>query len=295
MGEIVGAGLLSHAPTIMLPENARRALNEGCEISLVPGLRKLRQEVLDQLRPDAVVVFDTHWLTTVEFIVTAHERRAGRFTSEELPRCICQLPYDLRGSPSLARGIAEQVNSLGVACIANDDDLLPIHYPTINLAHYLNGGERWLSVSTCQTASDSDFLTLGEGIARAVDDCVERVVLLASGGMSHRFWPLSELPKHESSDPIHIRTPQARRADEQRLDWWSRGDHASVIDSMDEYREHCPEGMFGHYLMMIGALGRRECVAPGRRFSDYENATGTGQVHVWFNRPAGGWRRRTTP
>ena len=28
--------------------------------------------------------------------------------------------------------------------------------------------------------------------------------------------------------------------------------------------------------------------APGRAFSDYENSVGTGQVHLWFDRPAGG-------
>ena len=60
MGDIAGAGLLSHVPTIMLPEKTRRALNEGNEISLVLGLERLRCEVLDEIRPDTVVVFDTH-------------------------------------------------------------------------------------------------------------------------------------------------------------------------------------------------------------------------------------------
>ena len=41
MGEIVGAGLVAHVPTIVLPEETRRELNEGKEISLVPGLERL--------------------------------------------------------------------------------------------------------------------------------------------------------------------------------------------------------------------------------------------------------------
>ena len=40
MGKIVGAALLAHAPTIMLPEEVRYELNDGKEISLVPGLRR---------------------------------------------------------------------------------------------------------------------------------------------------------------------------------------------------------------------------------------------------------------
>ena len=290
LGDIAGAGFLSHVPTIMLPEKTRRALNEGHEISLVPGLERLRREVLDEIRPDTFVVFDTHWFTTVEFVVTAHARRAGHYTSEELPRVIRRLPYDLAGDPALTRRIAAKVGErTAVRCTANDDDCLPIHYPTVNLAHYLDRGERWISVSICQTARDDDFLAVGAALGQAVGESDARVVLLASGGMSHRFWPLSEFERHEASDPVHVRTPEARAADEQRLAWWAQGDHAAVIDSMDDYRPHKPEGMFGHYLMMVSALGGRDCIAAGRRFSAYENAAGTGQVHIWFDRPAEGW------
>ena len=61
MGEIVGAGLVAHVPTIMLPEQVRLEINDGKEITLVPGLRRMRSEVLDRLKPDTVIVLDTHW------------------------------------------------------------------------------------------------------------------------------------------------------------------------------------------------------------------------------------------
>jgi hypothetical protein len=56
-----------------------------------------------------------------------------------------------------------------------------------------------------------------------------------------------------------------------------------VIALYPKYRQLNPEGFFGHYLMMVGALGGPRCMAPGRRMSAYENAAGTGQVHVWFD------------
>ncbi len=289
MGEIVGVGFVSHAPTIMFPKELRYEINDGQEISLVPGLRRLREEVLDDLRPDAIVLFDTHWFTTVEFVVTAHTQRAGVYTSEELPRGMAQIPYDLKGDQELAHTICDHVNAAGVRCHASEDPALPIHYPTINVAHFLNTGEAWISMSVCQTAQDHNFLAVGKGVAAAIEASNQRVVLLASGGMSHRFWPLDELEQHETSDPANIITPAAREADLQRLDWWQSGDHQAVIRNMDEYRKHAPEGRFGHYLMMVGALGGVSCQAPGRLFSDYENATGTGQVHVWFDRPENGW------
>jgi len=50
-----------------------------------------------------------------------------------------------------------------------------------------------------------------------------------------------------------------------------------------DYRRYDPEGFFGHYLMMLGALGGAPCTARGEQWSDYENAAGTGQVHGWFD------------
>jgi hypothetical protein len=146
MGEIIGAGIVAHAPTIMMSQQDRYDLNEGKEISLVPGLHRLKREVLDVLRPDTIVLFDTHWFTIVEFCVTAHGRRSGLFTSDELPRGMRQIPYDLKGSPALAQAMADKASACGVRTTANDDPCLPIHYPTVNLSTFLQGEEEWVSV-----------------------------------------------------------------------------------------------------------------------------------------------------
>jgi 3,4-dihydroxyphenylacetate 2,3-dioxygenase len=289
MGEIVGAGLLSHAPTIMFDEQARREINDGKEISLVPGLVRLRREVFDPLDPDTIVIVDSHWFSTVEHLLAAQARRRGIFTSSELPRGMAQVPYDFTGDPELARLAADLGQELGTPTHASEDEYLPVYYATVNLLHYLRDDENVVSVSVVQTGETDDFLTMGEAIGEAVARLDRRAVVLASGGMSHTFWPLKQLPKHEASDPVHIFTPEARAADEERIEWMKSGDHARIVDTMDDYFEHAPEGAFGHYLMMLGAIGGRDCVARGRMYSDYENATGTGQVHVWFDRPDNGW------
>ena len=97
MGEIVGVGLISHAPTIMFDEATRLEINDGKEISLVPGLVRLRDEVFDRLQPDTIVIIDSHWFSTVEHLLSAHARRQGVFTSSELPRGMAQIPYDYPG------------------------------------------------------------------------------------------------------------------------------------------------------------------------------------------------------
>ncbi len=290
MGEVVGAGLLSHVPTIMLPEVTRRELNGGNDISLVAGLERLRAEVFEVLDYDTVVVLDSHWATTVEFVVSAQDRRAGLYTSEELPRGMCRIPYDFEGDPELAYAVAAHAEKHGTWITPIDDPFLPIYYATVNLWKYLGvPGKRWISIGVCQTADTEDSLRLGRALGDGIAEVSRRVLLIASGALSHTFWPLRELRAHEASDPSHIYTSEARAADEQRIAWFLAGDHRRVLDTMPEFLRYKPEARFGHYLMMIGALGEGRCVAPGRRYSEYENAVGTGQAHLWFDRPANGW------
>jgi 3,4-dihydroxyphenylacetate 2,3-dioxygenase len=289
MGEIVGAALLAHVPTIVLPDEYRRALNHGEETTLVPGLARLRREVLDAAGADTIVVMDSHWATTVEWVITAHERRAGQYTSEELPRGMSSMPYDFAGDPELAYAVAKQADSHGTWITPIDNEHLPVHYGTTNLWTHLQGPENWVSIGVCQTADMQDALTLGAALADGIADVDRRVFLIASGALSHTFWPLREIRDHEDSDPSHIFTPEAWAADLARLEWLRRGEHDRVLDAMPDFYRYKPEARFLHYLMMVGALGGAACTAPGEQFSDYENSVGTGQVHVNFPRPASGW------
>ena len=212
---------------------------------------------------DTVVVLDSHWATTVEFVVTAQDRRAGLFTSEELPRGMVRRPYDFPGDPELARAIAAKADEHGTWITAIDDPYLPIFYATTNLWEYLGRGldKRWVSIGVCQTADTEDNLRLGRALGQAIAETDRKVVLIASGALSHTFWPLRELREHEAAGVEHIFTPQAAAADFQRLEWFRHGDHARVLETMPEFYRFKPEARFGHYLMMIGALGEGDCTA----------------------------------
>ena len=268
MGEVAGAGLLAHVPTIMLPYSERLELNEGKEISLVPGLQRLRAEVFEALDYDTVVVLDSHWHTTVEFVVAAQAMRAGLFTSDELPRGMSRVPYDWPGDPEFAHAIAGQADRYGTWITAIDDPCLPTHYATVNLWHYLGRGlgKRWISVSTAQTGDTEDFLRAGRALGAAVRQTGRTVLLLASGAMSHTFWSLRELRAHEASDTVHIRTAEARAADLERIAWLQAGEHAQG----DRHDARVPEGTPGGPVRALpddggGARGRdgdrpRACV-----------------------------------
>ncbi len=282
MGDIVAAAVVSHQPGVMMPEQIRKTFGGGQDTSLVAGVATLRT-ALDATGADTLVIFDTHWFTTVEHVVAGAERHHGVYTSEELPTMISDYAYDFPGAPALAARVAEVAKERGVRVLNSTNTRIAQHYPTLNLVHYLRHGEAVLSVGTCQTAEAHNFLDFGAVLAEAVKQSDARVALLGAGGMSHRFWPMDELRQHNSFDPAHVVSPEARAMDERILDLWARGDHAAVINLYSEYRRFSPEGFFGHYLMLVGALDGGACTAKGTLMSNYESAAGTGQVHVWFD------------
>ncbi len=285
MGEIVGAALVSHVPPLVLPEEVRREMNDGEDTTLFQGLHDLRAEKLAPLDADTVVVIDTHWFTTIEFIVASHVRRQGVYTSEELPRGMSQMAYDMHGDPELAEAWeATATDREDTWITAINDPYLPVHYPTINLLPFLQGDEKWVSAGVCQTADEHDFMLFGQLLADAISKLDRRVVILASGGLSHRFWPLREFRDHEAADPdLHLRTPAAAAADRKVIDHMIAGEHAAIVKFLPEFRKHAPEGYFGHYLTMLGALGGAICTATGTQYGEYEAVAGTGQAHIWFD------------
>jgi len=288
VGAIVGAALVSHVPPIVLPEEVRLEINNGRDTTLRDGLFRMRRDFIDPLRPDTIVVIDSHWFTTFEWVVSASERRSGRFTSEELPRGNPQMPYDLPGDPHLAHLIETVAAERADTWVhASADPCLPVKYATIYLTPFLQGDEAWMSASVCQTAEFDDMVVFGEVLGEAIRRSDRRVVVLASGAMSHKFWPLRQLRQHEPSDPAHIVSAEHRAADERVMALLARGDHATVLAEYPEFRRFSPEARFAHYVVMASALGGRQWRSSGIALSDYENAAGTGNIQMWFPVAAG--------
>jgi 3,4-dihydroxyphenylacetate 2,3-dioxygenase len=292
MGEIIGAGIVSHVPTMVLPKEERYALNNGKEISLVPGLERLRTEVFDRLKPDTVVVFDTHWFSLIYHAMDARATRQGFYTSDEIPTNpnMMSKPYDFGGDTELCQAVAALAADRDDTWVeAVENEHLPVHYGTLNLLGPLQNKEAWVPVSICASAEAEDFLLFGEILREAIESLDRRVVLLGAGSLSHKFWPLKQVRQHESSDPANITTPGARASDERIIENWKKGDHQQVLNDLPEIMTHAPEGKLGHYLMMLGAIGGAGCRATGEMYSDYESSAGTGQIHMWFERPVSGW------
>ena len=283
MGQIVGAAIVSHHPGLVQPKEIRVQRGNGRDSDLVEGFERVRAKI-DEVKPDTFVLFDTHWLTTSLHLVAGAAHYKGSYTSDELPFSMTRFPYDHAGAPALAAEVEKVAQEKKVAARNVVEETLPLHYPTINVIHYLGRGEKVLSVGTCQTARMKHFLQMGEVVGEAIRRSDARVVLLASGAMSHKFYDLDHVPPNPRVwHPDNVSEPENRALDMEVLELWKQGRHDTVLDRFPELEAAKYEGRGAHYAQMMGALGGRECRARGTQLSEYENAAGTGNVHVWFD------------
>ena len=76
MGQIVGAALVSHHPGLMQTPEFRIEMGNGADSDLIAGFDRLRAKI-DAVRPDTVIIFDSHWFTTGYHLYDAGEHGRG--------------------------------------------------------------------------------------------------------------------------------------------------------------------------------------------------------------------------
>ncbi len=287
MGQIVGAAIVSHHPGLMQCEEFRVLQGHGADSDLIAGYGRIRQK-LDALKPDVLMIFDTHWFTTGYHLVDGGAHYSGKYTSDEMPWYLHGVPYDYQGCPDLARLVETVARERKVQARGVFDTDLARHYATINIVAKLarpDKGERIVSVSSCQNCRPEHYLQSGAVIGEAIARSDLRVVLLASGALSHKFNAIDWVPNnprifHESN----VSNPENIASDKRAIQLLSEGRHDAILNQWDsDFRKTFWEGFGAHYLQMVGAMGGRDCRVKGTPMSDYENARGTGNIHMWFD------------
>lgn len=288
MGQIVGAALVSHHPGLMQCEEFRRAMGAGEDSDLIAGYARLRERI-EAARPDVVLIFDSHWFTTGYHLVDAGAHYRGTYISDEMPWYLHGVPYDYRGLPALAHAIEAVSREQGGYNRAIGHPDLGRQYATINLVKQLRlelSDTPVVTVSSCQNCEWPHFLISGEAIGEAIRRSDFRAVLLASGALSHRFNDIEWKPKHPRIfHESNVSRPENIASDKGAIALMREGRHDAILERWnDEYRKLPWEAFGAHYLQMLGALGGASCRAKGEPLSAYENARGTGNIHVWFDR-----------
>ncbi len=284
MGEIVGAALVSHHPGLMQSDDFRLKVGAGRDSDLIAGYARLRAKI-DAVKPDVLLIFDTHWFTTGFHLLDAGARYEGSYISDEMPWYLHGQTYAYDGAPDLARLIQSVAEEQGVAAMAVDAPDLPRHYATINVVKLLKATEKVVTASNCQNCKSQHFLEMGRVIGEAIKRSDHRVVLLASGALSHKFSDIDFQQKNERIfHPDNLSSQDNHRSDLEAIALFKAGRHDLILERFPtEYAKIPWEGLGGHYLQMVGALGGADCRSAGEPLSEYENARGTGNIHIWFD------------
>ena len=281
MGEIVLAAKCTHVPTMLMSEQQGPVF--GKRQPAIDGHREIARRARE-LGADTAIICDTHWIVNAGYHINANHRFKGLFTSNEFPQFIQDLEYDYEGNAPLGNLIAQKAQAKDVYTLSHQIDSLELEYGTLVPMHFMSREHRMKVVSIaawCTVHSYESSRKLGQAIREAVEESDSRVLLIASGSLSHRIWPNDEYAANNGT--FTISKEFNRQVDLRVLELWQRGEWQTFIAMLPEYAEYCcGEGSMHDTVMLLGALGWDAYSGKGEIVTEYFPSSGTGQTNVIF-------------
>jgi 3,4-dihydroxyphenylacetate 2,3-dioxygenase len=279
MGELLYAAKITHVPSMYLSELP--GPNQGSRQDAIDGHKEISKRCRE-LGVDTIIVFDVHWLVNSGYHLTCCNHFKGVYSSNELPHFIKDMHYEYDGNPGLGELIAECANDLGVGTRAHQIDSLGLEYGTLVPMRYMNADRHFKVVSVaawCAWHKLDDSRKFGEAVLEAIKKSDNKVAVLASGSLSHRFNDNTDAGDRifEISDEFY------RQVDLRVLDLWQQGEFKTFTDMLEEYAIRCQgEGGMHDTAMLLGMLGWDKYKGKVKIISDYFPSSGTGQVNAEF-------------
>ena len=281
MGEIVLAAKMTHVPTMQMSEQDGPI--KGKRQAAIDGHYEIARRA-KALGAETVVICDTHWLVNAGFHINANDRFEGLLTSSEFPQFIRDMPYSHAGNPALGDAIAEAACEMGVYTLAHHLDSLDLEYGSLVPLSFMSREHEMKVVSIaafCTVHDHDESRVLGQAIRKAVDASDDKVLLVASGSLSHKIWSNKDYAPNNGT--FTISSEFNRQVDLMVLEMWKRGDHATFLKMLGDYALHCSgEGSMHDTAMLYGALGWDAYTGECEVVTDYFPSSGTGQVNVIF-------------
>jgi len=281
MGEIVLAAKMTHVPTMLMSE--QEGPIHGKRQAAIDGHREIARRA-KALGADTVVICDTHWVINAGFHINANTRFEGLFTSNEFPQFIQNLPYGYDGNPALGDAIAAEASARGVHTLAHHLDSLELEYGTLVPMRFISREHEMRVVSVaawCTVHDHRESRVVGEAIRAAVEASDSKVLLVASGSLSHKIWANKDYAANNGT--FTISSEFNRQMDLHVLEMWQRGDHATFLRMLPDYAQFCcGEGSMHDTAMLYGALGWDTYDKPCEVVTEYFPSSGTGQTNVIF-------------
>lgn len=281
MGEIVLAAKVTHVPTMLMSEQPGRVF--GTRKQAIDGHVEIARRA-KELGADTIVICDTHWVVNAGYHINANSHFEGVFTSNEFPQFIQDMPFKYDGNPALGDLIAEKARARGVYTLAHHIDSLELEYGTLVPMRFMSraGDFKVVSIAAwCTVHSHESSRKLGEAIREAIEASDSRVLLVASGSLSHKIWANEDYEANNGT--FTISSEFNRQVDLRVLELWQKGETVTFLKMLTEYADHCcGEGSMHDTAMLFGALGWDSYTGRGELVGEYFPSSGTGQANVIF-------------
>lgn len=281
MGEIVLAAKVTHVPTMLMSEKPGRVF--GTRRQAIDGHREIARRA-KALGADTIVICDTHWVVNAGYHINANAHFEGVFTSNEFPQFISDMPFKFEGNPGLGDLIAEKAREKGVYTLSHHINSLELEYGTLVPMHFMSreGEFKVVSVAAwCTVHSHESSRKLGEAIREAIEASDSKVLLIASGSLSHKIWPNDDYEANNGT--FTISSEFNRQVDLRVLELWQKGEIATFLKMLTDYANFCcGEGSMHDTAMLFGALGWDNYTGKGEVIGEYFPSSGTGQANVVF-------------
>lgn len=281
MGEIVLAAKCTHVPTMLMSEQDGPV--KGKRQAAIDGHMEIARRAAE-LGADTVVICDTHWVINAGFHINSNSHFKGLFTSNEFPQFIQDLEYEYDGNTELGDAIAAKATEMGAYTLSHKIDSLELEYGSLVPMRFMSRAHRMKVVSVaawCTVHDHDESRIVGEAIRAAIEESDSKVLLVASGSLSHKIWPNKDYAANNGT--FTISSEFNRQMDLHVLEMWKNGDHATFLKMLGEYAEFCcGEGSMHDTAMLYGALGWDTYDAKCEVVTEYFPSSGTGQTNVIF-------------
>lgn len=282
MGEIVLAAKITHVPSMYLSEQPGK--HQGCRAQAIAGHKEIGRRARE-LGADVALVFDTHWLVNSGYHINCGDHFEGIYTSNELPHFIQNMEYCYDGCPALGDLIAKEANDSKIRTMAHNIKSLKLEYGTLVPMRYMhmdtprNQAFKVVSIAAWDAWHDlNESIEFGAAVRRAIEASDHKVMVLASGSLSHRFTDNSM-----AQENMHRWTREFdRQMDTRVVDLWRQGKFDEFRTMLPEYAQHCyGEGGMHDTAMLLGVLGERYDT-PADILTEPFGSSGTGQINAIF-------------
>lgn len=279
MGKLCLAAKITHVPSMYLSELP--GPYQGCRKSAIDGHKEISRRARER-GADTALVFDVHWLVNSGYHINSGETFKGIYTSHELPHFIKDMEYEYDGNPELGDLIAVCANARGIKTRSHTISSLSLEYGTLIPMRYMNDDKHFKVVSVaawCAWHDLNDSKVFGEAVLEAIEKSDSKVMVLASGSLSHRF---NDNTNGEEKI-FQISDEFFQQMDLRVIDLWKKGDFKTFTTMFHEYAYRCyGEGWMHDTAMLLGMLGWDKYNGKVDIITDYFPSSGTGQINAEF-------------